>query len=51
VIVRRPTPESRLDPDWTIGGGRFGRADREKAGKALSIIVERMQREFNLSDN
>jgi hypothetical protein len=51
VIVRRTTPESHFDPDWTMKGVRFGRADREKAGKALSMIVERMQGEFKLAED
>jgi hypothetical protein len=50
VIVERQTPKSRLDANWAVKGVRFGRADRDKSGKALATIVERMQREFSLSD-
>jgi len=51
VIVQRTTPKSRFDANWDLRGVKFGRADRQKADKALSIIVERMQREFRLSDD
>jgi hypothetical protein len=30
---------------------KFGRADREKANQAVTTVVERMQREFRLSDD
>ena len=49
VIVQRVTPKARLDANWAIRGVRYGNADREKCSKALTTIVERMQREFNLA--
>lgn len=51
VIVQRTTPQSRFDPNWALRGVKFGKADREKANEALTAIVDRMQREFKLSDN
>jgi hypothetical protein len=51
VVVQKQTPESRFDANWAIRGVRFGNADREKSGKALATIVERMQCEFSLSDD
>jgi hypothetical protein len=48
VIVRRETPKARLDANWAVKGVRFGKADRDKSSKALTTIVERMQREFVL---
>jgi len=50
VIVRRETPKSHLDPNWAIRGVKFGKADRKGANEALASVVERMQREFLLSD-
>jgi hypothetical protein len=50
VIVERTKPKSRFDANWALRGVKFGRADREKANLAISTIVERMQREFGLSD-
>jgi hypothetical protein len=51
VIVQRTTPQSRFDPNWVLRGVKFGKADREKANEALTAIVDRMQREFRLSDD
>jgi hypothetical protein len=49
VIVQRETPKTPLDPNWTIKGIRFGKADRNKSNLALATIIERMQREFSLA--
>jgi hypothetical protein len=51
VIVQQTKPKSRFDANWAVRGVKFGRADRDKAHDALAIIVERMQREFRLSDD
>jgi hypothetical protein len=51
VIVQRITPKSRFDANWALRGVKFGRADREKANKAVTTVVECMQREFHLSDD
>jgi hypothetical protein len=51
VIVQQTDPMSRAEPNWAIRDIKFGRADRNKASYALAIIVERMQREFNLSED
>lgn len=51
VIVQHVTPESHFDANWALRGVRFGKADREKANKAVLSVVERMQREFRLSDD
>jgi hypothetical protein len=51
VIVQRITPKSRFDTNWAVKGVKFGKADREKANQAVATVVERMQREFRLSDD
>jgi hypothetical protein len=51
VVVQRITPKSRFDANWALKGVKFGRADREKANQAVTTVVERMQREFRLSDD
>jgi hypothetical protein len=51
VIVRHETPKSHLDPNWVILGVKYGKADRKIANEALTTVVERMQREFLLSDD
>jgi hypothetical protein len=49
VIVQGEAPNARLDANWVIRGVRFGKADRDKCSKALTTIVDRMQREFILA--
>ena len=51
VIVQRTAPKSPSDANWSIRGVRFGGVSREEAGKALSIVVARMQQEFSLSED
>jgi hypothetical protein len=51
VIVQHKTPKSRLDPNWAIRGVKFGKADRQVTDEALTTVVERMQREFLLSED
>ena len=51
VIVHYKAPKSRFDPNWAIRGVKFGRADRKVAEATLATVVERMQREFLLSND
>jgi hypothetical protein len=51
VIVHQIKPKSRVDANWALRGVKFGRADREKASQAIASIVERLQREFRLSND
>ena len=51
VIIQRETPKSRFDANWAVRGVKFGAADRTKSLKAIEMIVERMQRNFLLSDD
>jgi hypothetical protein len=51
VIVEDAKPKSQYDANWAIRGVKFGRSDREKASQAIAVIVERMQREFRLSED
>jgi hypothetical protein len=51
VIVQRETPKANLDANWSIKGIRFGNADRDMCGSALTAIVERMQRVFRLAEH
>jgi hypothetical protein len=51
VIITQETPKSPLDTNWTIRGVRFGRADRDKASKAIAAIVEHMQRAFYVPED
>jgi len=51
VVIRQTTPKSRLDVNWELRGIRFGKADREMVNEAVATVVERMQREFRLTEN
>jgi hypothetical protein len=51
VVIRQTTPKSRLDVNWELRGIRFGKADREMVNEAVASVVERMQREFRLTEN
>jgi hypothetical protein len=51
VFVGRTTRTSILEANWTIKGIKFGRADRSKAHDAVNRIVERMQCDFDLSND
>jgi hypothetical protein len=51
VLVMPQEPKSRSDANWSIRGVKFGRANRDKSSKVLASIVERMQREFRLSED
>jgi hypothetical protein len=50
VIVERSTPISIDDANWGVRGVRFGKAARENCNVALSVIVERLKREFEIAD-
>ncbi len=50
VIIQHSTPRSRFDANWALRGVKFGKASRETVNEALATIVERMQREFRLSE-
>jgi hypothetical protein len=38
------------DANWAIKGIRFGRAERDKCNAAIISVVERMQRQYEVSD-
>jgi hypothetical protein len=51
VIAERTKRSSILEANWAMRGIKFGRADRNKASDAVNRIVERMQCDFNLSND
>ena len=50
VVVQRVKSKSSADVNWSLRGIKFGRSDRKAVDEILTPIVERMQREFRLSD-
>jgi hypothetical protein len=50
IIVERVVPSAPGSANWAVKGIRFGKADRDQCGAAISKIVEERQLEFELSD-
>jgi hypothetical protein len=51
VVLQQTTPRSRLDANWGLRGVKFGKADRTMATETLRNVIERMQREYYLSEH
>lgn len=51
VTLQQTTPKLRHDVNWRLRGVRFGSANRKIANEALTTIVERLQREFYLTEH
>jgi hypothetical protein len=49
VIVERSAPSSPEDTNWTVKGVRFGTAERETCSAALSVVITRLKREFEIA--
>jgi hypothetical protein len=50
VIVQQIHPKSRYEPNWTVRGIKFGKADRNATNGALAGVVEQMQKEFRVAE-
>jgi hypothetical protein len=50
VFVERSAPKSPGEANWAVKGVKFGKAARDQCNAALSVIVERLKREFEISD-
>src|SRR5258705_55765 len=51
VVIQRIEPKSRTDPNWAVRGVRIGKGNGDKSGTVLATVVERMQREFGLTED
>jgi hypothetical protein len=51
VVVGECDPKSIKDSNWTVRGIRFGKAERDSCNSALSLIVERLKREFEIKEH
>jgi hypothetical protein len=49
IIVERVSPTSPAGSNWFVKGVKYGKAQRDRCDLALSICVEKMQREFEVS--
>jgi hypothetical protein len=50
VIVEQIRATARGGANWAVKGVRFGKADRERCGAALSTCVSERQQQFELTD-
>jgi hypothetical protein len=50
VVVQKMHPKSRYEPNWTVRGIKFGKADRNAANGALTGVLEKMQKEFRVAE-
>jgi hypothetical protein len=48
VVVGECRPQSIQDSNWTVRGIKFGTAERDSCNSALSLIVDRLKREFEI---
>ena len=51
VVVERVSPDKSGDPNWVVKGVRYGKANRDLCGEALSNCVAERQLEFELNDS
>jgi cold shock CspA family protein len=49
IIVERVSPASPVGANWAVKGVKYGKAERDRCDAALSICVEEMQRQFEVS--
>lgn len=49
IIVERVDPAHPGGTNWSVKGIKYGKAERDRCDIALSICVEQMQREFEVS--
>jgi hypothetical protein len=51
VIVERVAARNVSgQANWAVKGVKFGKSDRAQCNSALSVIVERLKREFEIAD-
>lgn len=50
VILERLRGQSSLETNWTVRGIKFGTADRDKAGRVVEEVTQRLQKLYRLSN-
>jgi hypothetical protein len=50
VLVERVGRRSPDQANWVVKGVKFGKSEREQCNSALSVIIERLKREFEIID-
>ena len=51
VFIERRARKSQAETNWTLKGIRFGKADRDRCSAIVASVVEKMQREFELTED
>ena len=50
VLVERVARNLSGEPNWAVKGVKFGKSEREQCNSALTVIIERLRREFEIAD-
>jgi hypothetical protein len=50
IIVERMVPASRIGANWNVKGIKYGKAKRDLCDATISVIIDPMQLEFDISD-
>jgi hypothetical protein len=50
LVAHQNSGKSRKEANWAVKGVKFGKAEREQCNSALSVIIERLKREFEIAD-
>jgi hypothetical protein len=50
VLVERVARSSTGEANWAVKGVKFGKSEREQCNSALTVIIERLRREFEIAD-
>jgi hypothetical protein len=50
IIVERMVPASGIGANWNVKGIKYGTAKRDLCDATMSVIIDPMQLEFDISD-
>ncbi len=50
ILVERVARKSSDEANWAVKGVKFGKSEREQCNSALTVIIERLRREFEIAD-
>jgi len=50
VLVERVARNLSGEANWAVKGVKFGKSEREQCNSALTVIIERLRREFEIAD-
>ena len=50
ILVERVARNSSDEANWAVKGVKFGKSEREQCNSALTVIIERLRREFEIAD-